>query len=543
MNDRLKVRFGRDRRVAMRVVSGAVVACSVAAVALLGVAAPVAAQDEPKRGGTLVQTIQATPRHLNPAVQSGIATGEPGTQLFAAPLRYDEDWTPQPYLAESWEVAEDGLSVTLMLVEGATFHDGEPITSADVAFSIETVKANHPFKTMFAPVTSVDTPDERTAVIQLEKPHPALLLAMSSQLLPIIPEHVYGDGQDVATHPRNSADVVGSGPFKLVEFTADQHIILERNEDFFIEGRPYLDRIVMRIIKDAAARTIALSNGEAQLSGFEESPQNINRLKKADGVVATPDGYGAIGPITWLAFNTQREPTSDPAVRRAIAHAVDRDFVNKAIMLGTSTPATTGIHPDSPFHTDDVALYEADLDKANALLDEAGYEKGDDGMRFSLTIDYGWPGIKASAEYLKPQLKKIGIDVTVRASPDFPTWAQRISTWDFDMTWDTVFNWGDPVIGVHRTYQSTNIKEGVIWSNTQQYANERVDELLDQAGVETDQEKRRELYAEFQSIVADDVPIHYVNTVPYHTIASEQVGNVPGGIWATVQPLDRVYLK
>ena len=153
--------------------------------------------EEPKKGGTLTMAIQQTPRHLNPAVQSGTATGQPGTQLFASLLRYDEGWEPQPYLAETWEVSEDGLSVTVNLVKGATFHDGAPITSEDVAFSIDTVKANHPFKSMFAPVTEVETPDANTAIIKLSKPHPALLLAMSSQLLSIIPKHIYGDGQGI----------------------------------------------------------------------------------------------------------------------------------------------------------------------------------------------------------------------------------------------------------------------------------------------------------------------------------------------------------
>ncbi|MGB2201343.1 MAG: ABC transporter substrate-binding protein, partial [Pseudooceanicola atlanticus] len=87
------------------------------------------------------------PRHFNGAIQSGIATAMPGTQLFASPLMYSDSWDPMPYLAESWETSDDGLSVTLKLVEGATFHDGEPITSEDVAFSIMTIKANHPFKT------------------------------------------------------------------------------------------------------------------------------------------------------------------------------------------------------------------------------------------------------------------------------------------------------------------------------------------------------------------------------------------------------------
>ena len=175
-----------------------------AALAALTLVASSVSAEEPTRGGTLIWSLGNTPRHLNPAVQSGIATGQPGAQLFATPLRFDENWNPQPYLAREWDISEDGLTVTLKLVEGATFHDGHPITSSDVAFSIMTVKANHPFKTMMAPVESVETPDDLTAVIKLSKPHPALLLAMSSQLLSIIPEHIYGDGQDPKRHPRNS---------------------------------------------------------------------------------------------------------------------------------------------------------------------------------------------------------------------------------------------------------------------------------------------------------------------------------------------------
>ena len=510
--------------------------------AVLAGLAGLAIADEPVRGGTLVQAIAGTPRHLNPAVQSGIATGEPGTQLFASPLRYDEDWTPQPYLAESWEVSEDGLTVTLNLVKDAVFHDGEPITSEDVAFSIDTVKEGHPFKAMFAPVESVETPDEHTAVIKLSQPHPALLLAMSSQLLPIIPKHVYGDGQDVMTHPRNSQDVVGSGPFKLVEFVPDQHIILERNENYFIEDRPYLDRIVMRIIKDASARSIALETGEAQLAGFESIARDVKRMQANENLDVTPEGYAAIGPIVWLAFNTENETLSDPKVRQAIAYAVDKDFILNALLLGTAQEARTGIHPGSPFYEPEVEAYALDIDKANQILDEAGYAPGADGMRFKLGIDYNGEATRPLAEYLKPQLKKIGIDIDVRPHPDFPTWAQRMATHDFDMSWDTVFNWGDPVIGVHRTYLCDNIKEQV-WSNTQSYCNERVDELMAEAAVETDPEKRKALYSEFQKIVAEDLPLYPAYAVPYHTVSNQKVGNPPRGIWATVQPLDRVYLK
>ena len=151
--------------------------------------------------------------------------------------------------------------------------------------------------------------------------------------------------------------------------------------------------------------------------------------------------------------------------------------------------------------------------------------------------------MKPYAEYLKPQLKKIGIDVAVRSSADFPTWAKRISTWDFDMTMDNVFNWGDPVIGVHRTYSSDNIKEGVIWSNTQQYSNARVDELMEIAGSTNDPEKRKALYAEFQEIIAAELPLYPLWASPYHTVSSASVGNAPDSVWGTSSPLDRVYLK
>jgi peptide/nickel transport system substrate-binding protein len=499
--------------------------------------------EEPKKGGTLTMALQQNPRHLNPAVQSGTATGQPGTQLFASLLRYDEGWEPQPYLAETWEVSDDGLSVTMNLVKGATFHDGTPITSEDVAFSIKTVQENHPFKSMFEPVTEVETPDANTAIIKLSKPHPALLLAMSSQLLSIIPKHIYGDGQDPKDHPANSENVVGSGPFKLVEFKPGEHVILERYDGYFVEGMPYLDRIVMRILPDQSTRAIALESGELQLSGYESNPRNIVRLKKNEALNVNADGYAAIGPINWLAFNTKADKVSDPRVRQAIAYAVDRDFINKALNLGTAPAALTGIHPGSPFYDNTVEPYNIDLDKANALLDEAGYPAGADGTRFSLTVDYGWPDMKPYAEYMKPQLKKIGIDVSVRSSADFPTWAKRISTWDFDMTMDNVFNWGDPVIGVHRTYSSDNIKEGVIWSNTQQYANARVDELMEMAGSTNDAAKRKELYAEFQQIIANELPLYPLWASPYHTVSSTQVGNAPVSVWGTASPLDRVYLK
>jgi len=205
--------------------------------------------------------------------------------------------------------------------------------------------------------------------------------------------------------------------------------------------------------------------------------------------------------------------------------------------------ATLGIHPGSPFYDASVEPYDLDLDKANQLLDDAGYAKGDDGMRFGLNVDFGWAAGKPIAEYLKPQLKKIGIDITVRASADFPTWAKRVSNHEFDITFDNVFNWGDPVIGVHRTYSSENIKKGVIWSNTQQYSNDRVDELMALAGATNDAAERKAYYSEFQQILADELPLYPLFPSPYHTISNKSVGNPPNSVWGASHPLDKVFLK
>lgn len=488
-------------------------------------------------GGTLVIASTQVPRHLNGAVQSGIATAVPSTQIFASPIRYDENWEPQPYLASSWSTSDDGMSVTLNLVTNATFHDGTPVTSEDVAFSIMTTKENHPFKSMFDPVETIDTPDAHTVVINLSKPHPALLLALSPALAPVLPKHIYGDGQDAKSHPANSAPV-GSGPFMLDEFTPGEAVVMKKNPNFFMEGRPKLDEIIIRIIKDPSALLIAMENGEADMYPFMAGSQEIKRLEKVDSLSVTTDGYAAVGPINWLAFNTASPKLSDVRVRQAIAYAVDREFITKALHRGVSSPQRGPIIESSPFFDENIPAYNVDLDKANALMAEAGFA---DGME--LTIDY-IPGPKEQqqsvAEYMKSQLKKIGIAITVRAAPDFPTWAGRVGGHDFELSMDVVFNWGDPVIGVHRTYLSDNIKKGVIWSNTQQYSNAKVDELLNAAAVELDAGKRAALYAEFQQIVAGDLPVYWINALPYHTAYDSKLQNVPTGIWGTMHPMDMV---
>jgi peptide/nickel transport system substrate-binding protein len=272
---------------------------------------------------------------------------------------------------------------------------------------------------------------------------------------------------------------------------------------------------------------------------------DLRRLKANPNINLTDKGYEGIGSINWLAFNLERKPLSDVKVRKAIATAIDKNFITKALMGGFAQPADGPIVPGSPFAVTDLVKYPFDLKKAAEMLDEAGYKAASGGERFKLTIDYipgGDEQQKNVAEYLRSQLKKVGIAVEVRASADFPAWAKRIAAHDFDMTMDTVFNWGDPVIGVHRTYLSSNIRP-IVWTNTQSYNNPKVDELLNQAGQVLDPVKRKAYYAAFQKIVTDELPIDFINLTPYFTATSKKVGNVPVSIWGAASPLDEVYLK
>lgn len=518
---------------------------ALALVAALPAMPSLAATDAPTRGGTLVIGSTQALRHVNGAVQSGIATAVPSTQIFASPLRFDDKWNAQPYLAEKWSLAADGKSLTLNLRKGAVFHDGKPITSEDVAFSIMAIKANHPFTTMMGPVEKVETPDPHTAIIRMSAPHPAIVLAMSPALCPILPKHIYGDGTDLKVHPRNTTDVVGSGPFRLTEFKAGQRLVLERFDKFFLAGKPHLDKIIVNINPDSNSLLLGLERGEIQMIPYATNSTELKRVAANPALNLTNKGFDGIGAINWLAFNTAKKPLNDVSVRKAIALTIDKKFISKALHGGFSQPADGPIVASSPFAIPDLITYPLDLKKAADMLDAAGYKAGADGTRFKLTIDY-LPGQdeqqKNVAEYIRAQLKKVGVMVDVRASADFPSWAKRMATHDFDLSMDVVFNWGDPIIGVHRTYLSTNIRP-IVWTNTQSYNNPKVDELLNTAGGLLDPTKRKAYYATFQKIVTDELPIHFINNTPYHTASSKKVMNVPTTVWGPASPFDEVYLK
>ena len=500
----------------------------------------------PSPGGELVVSLYASPSHLNPAIQSGLTAGLPGAQIFAGLLRFDNNWNPHPYLAEKWEISKDGLTITFHLVKNARFHDGKPITSRDVAFSIMTVKALHPFQSMMAPVTRVDTPDPHTVVVHLKKPHPAILLAMSPALLPILPEHVYGSVEKVKGHPANMKPV-GSGPFKLEAFIPGKEIRLAKNTDFFIKGRPYLDRLTIRIIRNTLEEGLGMETGDIDMMVSFQDLNELNHLRSLDHVVVVKNGFKGIGPIVWLAFNLRKRPFDDVRVRKALAYAIDRRFIVDTLFKGETVMETGPISSNSPFYTSEVNLYEQNFEKANRLLDEAGYPRDVTGKRFSFRMTYipekAGTNRKITEFLSRLFLINLGVETVIENPEDLKDWAQKVSNGNFDATLDDVFNWGDPVIGVHRTYLSTNIRKGVIWSNTQGYGNPEVDALLEQAGSEVVFEKRVALYGKFQRIITDELPV-YPLFQPFFAIAYDKnLGGANQSIWGLMTPMDTVYWK
>ncbi len=512
---------------------------AASAAGILGM--PMLAGAQAARGGVLVVGTTQKPRHLNSAVQSGSATMFPAAQLFASPLRMNDQWEPQPYLAQAWEFSADSKTLTLELREGAVFHDGRPITAEDLAFSLQTIKANHPFKSMYEPLESVVADGDRRAILRLSQPHPALLLAMSTSLTPVIPKHVFDNGEDPKRHSRN-ASPVGSGPFKLVEFKPGQHVIMERHEQFFIEGAPRLDRLIIKEYKDITSLLLAFERGEVDALQTVSASRDIERARSVSGATVVYPAAPAIGPLVWLAMNIRNPKLADKRARQAISYAIDRRVVIDSLLGGEKRRSTGPITSGSPFYSADVEPYDHDIAKANQLLDAAGARRGADGIRFTLDVDCppGFAELKAMQEYMKPALAEVGIQANVRLSPDFPTWAKRVSSLNFDVSIDGVWNWGDPVIGVHRTWLSTNIREGVIWSNTQSYVNPRVDELLNAAAVEMDVARRKTLYAEMQKIVVDDCPVAFLYESAWGEAYSSRITQPPKGIWGIIDSLNDI---
>lgn len=514
----------------------AAAALALTTVASLGTAA------EPKRGGTLTFTFQPEPSALSTLATTATPTALVSTKIFESLLEFKgPELTPLPGLAESWTVSPDGKTITFKLRGDVKWHDGKPFTSEDVKFTVE--KLVKPFhsrgKIYFGELAGVDTPDARTVVFRLNKPVPYFLKAFQPTETPMLPKHILGslDLSD-AKNVRQSEfmqNPVGTGPFMLKEWKKGSHVILVRNPNYWKKDRPYLDQVVFRAIPDGAARSIALETGEIDLAPMNTIPQaDIARLAKLNNIQLSNEGAEGLGPILWLEMNLREKPLSDVRVRKAISLAIDRKKVVDVMWYGQGQPARGPIVASNPTYFDkSLKPFEYSLEKANKLLDEAGYPRGPNGIRFKMTqhfTPYGESFVRL-AEYTKNELRKIGIEAETQ-SADLGGWLKAVyGDWSFQMTNNSTHNYSDPSIGVQRAFVSSSIQKGASFTNSMGYRNDRVDQLFAQTSIEMDPEKRKAQFAEIQKILADELPVIFLADIYYSHLYNKRVhGLITNGI-------------
>lgn len=441
-------------------------------------------------------------------------------------FEFDYDLKPTPLLATDWHVTDDGLTYTFKLREGVKWHDGEDFTSKDVAFTIKTSRQFHSRnRSTFAQITKIDTPDDHTVILTLEKPTPYLITAMSSMETPIVPSHLYKEGQDVLTHPNNTAPV-GTGPFVLKEWVRGSHILWEANPNYWNESLPLIKTLVAKFILDASARVIAFQTGDVDVGYRTPVPfRDIDTLKSSKTIAFESKGYEYDPPNIIIVEANLRDPIlANDKVRQAIAHCIDRDAINRIVFFKYATPSATPVVPyHKDFHLDEPSPYPYDLKAAAKLLDEAGFPRKGNTPRLTLSMEYVGDDQRVLGEFLRSAMSRVGIAIELRGQ-DMGTLISRVyRDRQFQLHLASISNLFDPQVGVQRLYWSKNIVQGVAFSNGTGYQNAEVDKLLEDAAVSTDRAARIEMWKQVQRIVMKEVPSFPLVMSPWQTISNTRL--------------------
>ena len=469
------------------------------------------ARTQPNAPVTLVIAQGGDPGALNPAVTTSGNTHPVTDQIFNGLVGLDEQLNPVPELAERWTVEDDGRTYRFHLRPGVRWHDGQPFTSADVKFTFEEALLRYHSRTRAAlegVLDAVETPDQLTAVLRLKRPYSPLLQRLDVVEASMIPKHQFA-GQDLLTggptrHP------IGTGPFRFMSYAPGDRVVLEKNPHYFRTGLPRVDRVVFRIFPNPATAVAALEAGEVDFVSSVPGA-DIERLRSVPGVAVVPSTGGSGGSMCQdvLIPNATRKPFNDVRVRRAFAHAIDRQFIANRVYFGQGQPATGPItHLLTWAYTPDVRQYPHDPARARALLDEAGLKAKADGTRLALTFTHA-NNHQRLGQALREQLKAVGIDLILQMR-DFNAAVEQVFVKKtFDLGLASFCNGADPDIGVRRVYVSTNIGP-FPFSNGAGYRNPLIDRLFDEASLATDRTARRERYVEIQRILSEDVPYFWL---------------------------------
>lgn len=502
----------------------------VAAVAVLAkMGWPALALAAPVKGGTVIMALDGDPETLNAAVSSNYGAGDVGAKLFEALVWLDEDALPKPQLATSWTISPDGLTYTFTLRDGVTFHDGKPLTSADVKFSFDEVLSKfHPRTSVMAKrlALQVEAPDPKTVVMKLSQPYAPFLTQLSVFDTPIVPKHLL-EGQDILKSDFANKPV-GSGPFRFVEWNRGANLTLEANKSYWDAGKPYLDRIVYQVMPQPASRIAALETGEVDfVSDYYLAKADVPRLIKSEKYQAR---IGKALPAIYFAqLNMRKPPFDNPKARQAVSFAVDRARLVQQAMNGLARPGYGAFGDGFKWTLNEDAsyakLYPYNPEQAKALLKEAGVAEG---TRVRLAYEAPRPQMIATAQILRENLRAIGLDPVVEPLERTVLLQKVFKDNDFDMALGSYFSSGDPAIGYHRLYV-TNATQA---SNTNGsgYSSPEVDDLLSKASTIADVGERGAIYKQVQAILSKDMP----SVVLYDESGVDLATKKLHGLWESV---------
>ncbi len=484
-------RYARHRSLSSPVIDRRAFAAGVAglgvAIALPGAGAN--AQDAtPVAGGTLAVGVVGDPTELDPALSNLAATNLVVDLVYEGLVHEGPDLLPQPALAERWEISDDGLEYVFHLREGATFHHGPEVTATDVVYSIERVmdpETGSPWSPYTERISGIEATDDRTVTIALDAPDASFLAGLGRQGLVTVPRDV------VESNGGLSQRMVGTGPFRFIEYVPNTHVTLERNPDYWDGGKPYLDGLTLQIIPDDTARFTALVQGTVGL--IEAMPhKDIALLEETEGLTMAG---GLTTNLRWLVFNTRREPFDRPEVRRAIARGIDRQPIIDAAVFGYGQPLA-GLYPEEFWFGYEGETPVPDPEAAAAEL-------------AALDLPEGFaPGLLTWAQYdflgntsvvVQEQLRTMGIESEIEPEEN-ATYIGRFYEYDFDIAVMGAAGYVDPNDFIQQNFLSGEA------NNTSGYSNPEMDELI-RAGFETQEtEERAAIYQQIQQLVIDDAP-------------------------------------
>ncbi|KXZ40232.1 peptide/nickel transport system substrate-binding protein [Alkalithermobacter thermoalcaliphilus JW-YL-7 = DSM 7308] len=410
-------------------------------------------------------------------------------QIYNTLVTANEDMEIVEGLAEKWE-AVDEKTWEFTLRQGVKFHNGEELKASDVKFTLERMLGSDQVSHIVEAIESVEAPEDYKVVIKLKEPFAPILFHLSHTAASILNEKAVKEaGDDYGQRP------VGTGPFKFVSWQSGDRIELEAFEDYF-EGAPQIKKVTFRNITEGTSRTIALETGEVDIAYDIEAidKEKVISNDKLD-LIEEPSLS-----LSYIGFNTQKEPFNKKEVRQAISHAINRDDIIAVVLNGAGEKAGAPIGPRVFGHNPNIKPHEYNVEKAKELLKQAGYENG-----FKTTI---WtndsPARIQIAQIVQAQLKEIGIDVAIETL-EWGSYLDRTARGEHDMFilgWVTVT--GDADYGLYALYHSS-AKGGA--GNRSFFENAKVDELLEKGRTTVDASEREKIYYEVQEIIVDETPI------------------------------------